>query len=171
MNDRSSDSFICLGLLELQHLIYPKLLIGFGMLIFFRNLSCLEFWVTYFALFCLLSVIDGLEWFWMGTLHKNIQLILEFLKTPFLVQHLFYYTLTIFQMLLSVIWLSMLIMLLSTLSVVTHLICGNNYNWLLNSNLIYKTLQSGVRSGLLVSMLEKLNLFCLTGLITLVLLM
>ena len=129
MNGRSSDSFM----------IYPKLLIGFGMLVFFRNLSCLEFWVTYFALICLLSVIDSLEWFWMGSLHKNIQLILEFLKTPFLVQHLFYYTLMI-QMLLSVIWLSMLIMLLSTLSVVTHLICGNNYNWLLNSNLINKTL-------------------------------
>ena len=29
----------CLGLLELQHLIYPRHLTGFGMLVFFTNLS------------------------------------------------------------------------------------------------------------------------------------
>ena len=33
------------------------------------------------------SVIYGFKWFWMGSLHKNIQLILEFLKGPFLVLH------------------------------------------------------------------------------------
>ena len=31
-------------------------------------------------------------------------------------------------------------MLLSVLSVIRHMICGNNLNWLLNLNLIYKTL-------------------------------
>ena len=36
-------------------------------------------------------------------------------------------------------------------------------------NLIYETLWSGAGSGLLVSMLKKLNWFCLTGLIKLVL--
>ena len=72
---------------------------------------------------------------------------------------------------LSVILLSMLMMLLSTLSVIKHLICGNNWNWLLKLNLIYETLQTGAGNGLLISMLEKLNWFCLTGLITLVLLM
>ena len=34
------------------------------------------------------------------------------------------------------------------LSVIRHLICDNNLNWLLNLNLIYKTLWTGVRSGL-----------------------
>ena len=57
------------------------------------------------------------------------------------------------------------------LSVLEHLICGNNLNWLLNLNLIYETLWTGVRSGLLTSMLGKLSWFRLTGLITMVLLM
>ena len=61
--------------------------------------------------------------------------------------------------------------LLSTLSVINHLICGNNQNLLLNLNLIYDTQWTGAGSGWLVSILEKLNWFCLTGLITLVLLM
>ena len=82
-----------------------------------------------------------------------------------------YYTLMTFLMMLSVILLSMLMILLSILSVIRHLICGNNLNWLLNLNLIYETLWTGVRSGLLISMLGKLSWFRLTGLITLVLLM
>ena len=46
------------GLLELWHLIYPRLLTGFGMLIFFKNLSLImEFQVRYLALFLLFSVI------------------------------------------------------------------------------------------------------------------
>ena len=67
--------------------------------------------------------------------------------------------------------LSMLMILLSILSVIKHLICGNNLNWLLNLNLICETLWTGVRSGLLISMLGKLSWFHLTGLITMVLLM
>ena len=61
-----------LGLLKLWHLIYPRLLTGFGMLVFFTNLSLMEFQVRYLALFLLSSVIDGFEWFWMESLHKNI---------------------------------------------------------------------------------------------------
>ena len=38
-------------------------------------------------------------------------------------------------MMLSVILLSMLMILLSILSVIRHLICGHNLNWLLNLNL------------------------------------
>ena len=49
-----------------------------------RILSLMEFQVRYLALFFLFSVIDGFEWFWMESLHKNIQLMLEFLKAPFL---------------------------------------------------------------------------------------
>ena len=63
-------------------------------------------------------------------------------------------------MMLSVILLYMLMILLSTLYVIRHLICSSNSNWLLNFNLICK-----------ISMLEKLNLFRLTDLITLRLLM
>ena len=56
---------------------------------------------------------------------------------------LFYCTLMTFVMMLPVIFLSMLMILLSTLSVIRHLICGNNLNWLLNLNLNYKTLWTG----------------------------
>ena len=87
-----------------------------------------------------------------------------------LVLHFSYYTL-ITLMMLSVILLSMLMILLSILSVIRYLICGNNLNWLLNLNLIYKKLLTGVRSGLLISVLGKLNWFYLSGLITMVLLM
>ena len=44
-------------------------------------------------------------------------------------------------------------------------------NWLLNLNPICKILWTGAKSGLLISMLGKLNWFCLTSLVTLVLLM
>ena len=133
-----------LELLKLWHLIYPRLLTGFGILVFFTNLSLMEFQVRYLALFLLFSVIDDFEWFWMESLHKNIGLMWEFLKAPFLVLHFSYYTLMIFLTMLSVIMLSMLMILLSILSVIGHLICGNNLNWLLNLNLIYETLWAGV---------------------------
>ena len=89
---------------------------------------------------------------------------------PLMVLHFSYYTLMTFLMMLSVILLSMVMVLLSILSVITNLICGNSLNCLLNLNLIYKTLWSGARSGLLISMLGKLNWFPLTSLIILVLL-
>ena len=89
----------------------------------------------------------------------------------FLVLHFSYYTLMTFLTILSVILLSMLMILLSILSVIRHLICGRNLNWLLNLNLIYEILCTGVRKGLLASMLGKLSWFCLTGLTTMVLLM
>ena len=50
----------------------------------------------------------------------------------------------------------MLTILSFNLSVKRHLICGNNKNWLLKLNLIYKTLCTKARSGLLALMLEKL---------------
>ena len=82
-----------------------------------------------------------------------------------------YDTLMMFLMMLSVILLSMLMILLSTLSMIRHLICGHNLNWLLNLKLIYKTLWTVVGSGLLISLLEKLSGLCSTGLKTLLLLM
>ena len=72
---------------------------------------------------------------------------LEFLKAPFFALQFSYHTLVTFLIFLSVILLSMLIILLTILSVIRHLICGSNYNWLLNMNLVYKTLGWG-RKGL-----------------------
>ena len=100
-----------------------------------------------FGLFLLFSVTDSFKWFF---LHKNMQLMLEFFKAPFLVLHLSCYTLITFLMMLSVILLSMLMIPLSILNVIRHLIWGNNLNWLLNLNLIYEILWSGVRSVLLI---------------------
>ena len=106
-----------------------------------------------------------------GKSSQEYQLMWEFFKAPFSGLHFSYYTLMTFLMMVSPILLSMLMILLSILSVIRHLICGNNLNWLLNLNLIYETLWTRVRSGLLISMLGKLSWFCLTGLITMVLLM
>ena len=153
-------------LIELLTGLLTRFLAGFGMQVYFTNLSLMEFQVRYLVLFLLFSVIDGFKWFWMGSLCKNIQLMLEFLKGPLLVLHFSCCILMTFLMMLSVILLSMLMILLSILSVIRHLICGNNLNWLLNLSVIYETLWTGVRSGFLISVLKKLSWFCLTGLIT-----
>ena len=76
-----------------------------------------------------------------------------------------------FLAMLSVILLSMLMILLTLLSVIRHMICSNNLNWLLNLNLIYETMWTGVRSALLTSVLGKLSWFHLTCLTRMVLLM
>ena len=128
------------------------------MLIFFTNPNLMEFQVGYLVLFPLFLVMDNFGWFWMGSLSKSIQLKLEFLRAPFLVQDLSYYTLITFLMLL-VILQSIRMMLTSIVSVIRHLIHDNNYSWLLNLNLTYKTLWIGAGSGLLISMLKKLNWF------------
>ena len=124
-------------------MIYLRLSTGFDMLVSFTDFSLMEFLVRYLALFRLFSIIGGLEWSWMVPLHKNIQLMLVFLKAPFLVLHFPYYTSMTFLMMLSVILLSLLIILLSTLSMIRHLICGN-------LNLTYTTLQTGAGSDLLI---------------------
>ena len=102
-----------LGLLKLWHLIYSRLVTGFGMLAFFTNFSLMEFPVRYLALFLLFSVIYGFEQFWMESLHKNIQLMLELLKAPFLVLHFSTYTLmtwskTLWTGVRSCLWILML---------------------------------------------------------------
>ena len=112
-----------------------KALTEFGMLVFFtNNKSLMEFHVRYLALFLLFSVIDDFEWFWIAILHRNIQLMLEFLMAPFLVLNFSFYTLTTFLMMLSVILLSMLI-LRSISRVIRDLICGNNLASELQSDL------------------------------------
>ena len=65
-----------------------------------------------FGLCDLFSVKDDFELFWIGSLRKNIQLMLEFLKAPFFFQHFSNCILMTFLMMLHVILLSMLIILL-----------------------------------------------------------
>ena len=93
-----------LVLSELWHLIYLRLLTGFGMLVFFTNLSLMKFQVRYLALFLHFSVIDSFEWFWVENLQRNIQLMLDFLKAPFLVLYFSCYTLMTILMMVSVIF-------------------------------------------------------------------
>ena len=139
--------------------------------VFFTNLSLMEFQVRYSVLFPLFSVIVAFTWFWIESLHKNIQLMLEFLKGLLFVLPFSNYTLRTFLVMLPIILPSILMILLSTINLIRHLTCGNNWNWPLDLNLIYKTLWTGAEIDLLISMLEKLSWFCLIVPITLVLLM
>ena len=96
-------------------------------------------------------VLDGIECLSVyknmgSSIHKNIQLILGFLKDSFFVLHFSYYTLNGHPDIICIL-LSMLMILLSTLSVIKHVICGNNKNWLLNLNVIYETMWTEARSG------------------------
>ena len=104
--------------------MYPRFLTWFGKLVS-TNFRFMMFQVRYLALFLFIFsnrqiqvVLDGL--------YKNIQLMQEFLKAPFLLLPFSYYTLMTFLMMLSVILLFVLMMVLSSLSVIRHLICSNN---------------------------------------------
>ena len=103
------------GLLKLWNLIYARLSIWFGIPVFFTDSNLMPFHFGYIALFPLFSLIDGFRWSRMGFQHKSIQSLLEFPKVPFLVLRFSYYTL-----------MTLLMILLSTLRVIRHLICGNN---------------------------------------------
>ena len=63
------------------------------MLIFFTDFGFMEFQVRYLVVYLLLSIIDGFGCFCMGSINKNVQLMLEFLKAPVLVLHSLYCTL------------------------------------------------------------------------------
>ena len=69
-----------LGLLQLQYLIYPRLLTDFAILFSLTNVRLMKFLVRFLALFVLSSVMQCFEWFWIGNVHKNIKLMPEFLK-------------------------------------------------------------------------------------------
>ena len=111
VSDRFAKAFNRSGATQVVALDNPRCLTGFCMLVFFTNLSLMEFQVRYLALLILFSVIDSFEWFWMVNLHKNIQLMLEFLKAPFLVLNVSYYTSMTFLIMSCVILLSMLMIL------------------------------------------------------------
>ena len=64
------------------------------MLVFFKNLiSLMKKPVRYLVLFDIFSVTDDFQWFWMGNLYKNIQLIMLFLKVPFFILYFSQYAL------------------------------------------------------------------------------
>ena len=65
--------------------VNSRLSTEFGMMVFFKNLGLMEFQVRSLALFFPSLVTAGFEWFRMGSFHKNIQLMLEFPKGPFLI--------------------------------------------------------------------------------------
>ena len=52
-----------------------------GVLTFWGTWS-LDLFLLVWALFLLFLEIDGFEWFWIRSLHKSIQLMLEFLRAP-----------------------------------------------------------------------------------------
>ena len=101
--DRIAKVFNWSGAAPAVALIHLKVFKGFCMLVFFTNSSLMEFQVRYLLLFPHFWVIDNFKLFWMGILHKNIQLMLDFLKALFLAMH--YYTLLTFLMILSRVWL------------------------------------------------------------------
>ena len=113
--------------------------------------------------------------FWVvqgGSLNKNIQLMSVFLKAYCCVLCFWYHTLMTFLMMMSFVILpSVLMILLSTLSVIKSQIRDNNQAWPLNCNWVWKTLWTVAGSGLLISLLQKFNLFHLTSQKTVVLLM
>ena len=52
------------------------------MLVFFTNLGLTEFQVRYLALYLLFLVIGNFGWFWMRSLHNNIQLMVDSQEYP-----------------------------------------------------------------------------------------
>ena len=97
-------------------MIYPMPSTSFGILVFFANSNILTFLVVYWAFFHLFSVIKSFTWFWVGSLPKSIQQMLELIKPSLLMW--------------SVILGRMLMIPHSNASVTRHLICYNNWSWL-----------------------------------------
>ena len=63
VSDRIGRTFNMSGATRAVALDISRLLSGFGMLVFFTNLSLMKFQVKYLALFLLFPVTDGFEWF------------------------------------------------------------------------------------------------------------
>ena len=99
-----------------------------------------EFWVRCLVLFFHFLVIDGFQWFWFGSIGKNIKFMLG--VSPFLVLHFSCFILMIFLMMMSLMLLSMVMILLLTRTVIGPLIKGNRMSWYLNFDMAYEILWS-----------------------------
>ena len=110
----------------LWHLIHPRLLTRFGMLVFFTNLSLTEFQVRYWTLFFIFFSNRQLWVVLDGTYLQEYPINAGVSQGSIPGLTYFLLTLMTFLMMLSVILLSTLMILLSTLSVIKYLICGNN---------------------------------------------
>ena len=128
----------------------------------------MEFQVKYLVVFLLFSVIECFKWFWMESLHKNIQLLLEFLKGVFLVLHFSHYTLITFLPYFLVIC-----------DIAFYADDTTQYSKCDQASDLWQQLElvaelesdlcdtvDWVKSALLISMLGNLSCFCLTSLIT-----
>ena len=139
------------------------------MLVFFTSLSLIEFWVILGLISSFLSNRQ-LQVVLVGNSSQEYPVNVRVLQGCIFGPALFLLYIMTILMMFYVLMSSLLMILLSTLSVMRYLICGNKW-WLLYLNLIYKMLWTWVRSSLLILILQKLRLLCLTGLIALVLLM
>ena len=164
VSDRIARAFNKSGATRAVALDISKLLTGFSMVVFRTNLSLIKFQVRCLVVFFFL-VIDGFVWFWMESLYKNILLMLEFLKAPFFVLHFSCYTLMTWW---CYVWYCYLCWQYYSLSGIWFVATA----WIGFWTWIWSTRHwAEVRSGLLISMLGKLNWFYFMCLITMVLLM
>ena len=115
-----------LRLLELQHLVYPRLFDRVWHAGLFHKLKYYGISGQVFGLIC--SFLSN-RWLLVVLDRKSSQeypINAGVPQGPFFVLHFSYYILMTFMMMLFVTLLFMLMIVLSTLSVIRHLICGNN---------------------------------------------
>ena len=72
VSDRIANVYNRSGLPKPWHLIYPRLFVGFSMLVFFTNSNLVELQVGYLALFRRFSVTNSFGRYWMESFSKNI---------------------------------------------------------------------------------------------------
>ena len=101
------------------------------------------------------SPIGSLLWFWMANLHKNVQLMLQFLKGPFLVLHFSSYILMTFLMMLSAVLLFMLMIYTALYSKCDQV--SDLWQQLELASELESDLRDAACWGLLISMLGKKN--------------
>ena len=114
------------------------------MLVFHTKLGIMRFPVSFSVLLFHFSVLDEFGRACKLSFRKNAQLIMAFHRSPFSVLLFLRYTISTVFLMLHAIWQFMLMILLSTVNVIRLLICGNSSSWLLNLNLICKTVGNGL---------------------------
>ena len=72
VSDRIANVYNRSGLPKPWHLIYPRLFVGFSMLVFFTNSNLVELQVEDLALFRRFSVTNSFGRYWMESFSKNI---------------------------------------------------------------------------------------------------